>query len=204
MRTAIRTHVAPQEVGAGAGRRADGARALLQTFELTQHDVPAFDDGRLLGEDRLARGPQHLRVLERDGGDNDHGSREHVRRVQAAAEPGFDAGGRHACPRHGQEGGHGQHLELRRLSQRRRKTLHGSAHDPHGGAESAFVHGAAQHQHAFGKARDMRRQVRSAAQTVRADERLHIARRRRLAVRAHHMHGAKRRLGTTEVLRAAP
>ena len=176
MRPAVHKHVGAQKVWARACRRAHGPRTLLQTRKLAEDRVAALDDGRLLGEDRLSRRPEHLRVFESDSGEHHHRRRKHVRRVQTAPEACLDGRGCHTRACHGKEGRHGQHLKLRRLAQRCRQALHGRAHGLHGRAQSALVHGTAQHHHALGKPRDVRRQIGSAAQTVRADERLGIAR----------------------------
>jgi hypothetical protein len=70
------------------------------------------EDGELLGRDLLERVAEPLGVVEADRREDGQLRRDHVRRVEAAAEAGLDHGDLDARLGEGDEGGGGEELEL--------------------------------------------------------------------------------------------
>ena len=139
----------PHEVRPRPGRRGGLQRQRLEAVQRAEHGVAAFDDRRLLGEDRLARVAQHLRVFQADAREHHHRRRDHVGGVQTAAQPGLQGQRLDAAAREGQQRRHGEHLELRGLAQLGGQAGHRLAHALHAGAQQLVVHGPARHHHAF-------------------------------------------------------
>ena len=148
---------AAQEVRRRAGGGADPARLILEPVELAEHGVPAFDDGGLLGEDQLSCVAEDLGVLEGDVGEHHDRRLDHVGGVQTPAQPRLERDDLHPALGEREQGGDGQHLELRRLAELRRQTGHLGAHSFHRGRERRLSDRTAVDDDALRPAGDVRR-----------------------------------------------
>ena len=192
----------PGGVAQEVWRRADGgagpACLVLEPIERAEHGVAALDDRGLLGEDQLPRVAEDHGVLKSDVGEHHDGRLDHVGGVQAPAQSGLERDRLHPALRERQQRGDGEHFELRRLAEFGGKTRDLGAHPHHGGREDLLGHGASVDDDTLGPAGDVRREVRPRAHAVSAQQRLAVARRRRLAVGAHDVHDPVRVLRPAE------